>query len=369
MAPRPMSRAEPHLRGREAAAHLHRPGTARREDAALRQRDEVGDVAGNRRQRAAPSRNPGRIALQQLHRVGMSGAVEDVAHRAALHHFATVHHDHIVAELGDHPEMVGDEQDCAALAPLQFLQPVNDLHLQGRVERGGRLVRDQQRGLGLERHRDRDPLPHPARELVGVVPHAPLRIRNPDPPQHLHRARGLLLPAPHPPVLDVHHLGADGEHRVERGHRILEHHRYPLAADCAHCRGRRLQQVLPFEAHFPRRDARVLREQAHHRARERRLSRAALTDHAHHRSGGDVEVDVPQRLERAPRGGELHVQAAHLQHGALPARGAGTAHTSFRSFGSNTSRRLSPRKVKPRVVMMTGSPPAMAGQGVLYRKE
>ena len=112
----------------------------------------------------------------------MPGAVKDVAHRAALHHFAAVHHDHEVAELGDHPEVMGDEQDRAAFAALQVLQPVDDLHLQGRVEGGGRLIRDQQRGLGLERHRDRNPLPHPARELVGVVPHAPLRVRNPDPP-------------------------------------------------------------------------------------------------------------------------------------------------------------------------------------------
>ena len=38
---------------------------------------------------------------------------------------------------------------------------------------------------------------------------------------------------------------------------------------------------------------------------------------------------------------------------------------SLRNFGSNASRKLSPRKVNPRVVSTTGNPPAITGQGVL----
>ena len=47
-----------------------------------------------------------------------------------------------------------------------------DLRLDGDVERGGRLVGDQQRGPVQQRDRDRDPLAHAAGELVriGVQP-------------------------------------------------------------------------------------------------------------------------------------------------------------------------------------------------------
>ena len=38
---------------------------------------------------------------------------------------------------------------------------------------------------------------------------------------------------------------------------------------------------------------------------------------------------------------------------------------SLRSLGSNTSRRLSPRKVNPNVVRITGIPPAITGHGLL----
>ena len=45
---------------------------------------------------------------------------------------------------------------------LDVLEQVEDLLLSGDVERGGRLVRDQQVRVARQGHRDRDPLPHPA---------------------------------------------------------------------------------------------------------------------------------------------------------------------------------------------------------------
>ena len=54
------------------------------------------------------------------------------------------------------------------------LQPgdeVEHLGLDGRVEARRRLVEDEQRGIGRERHRDHDALLHAARELVRVAGH------------------------------------------------------------------------------------------------------------------------------------------------------------------------------------------------------
>ena len=52
---------------------------------------------------------------------------------------------------------------------LEALEQLQDLRLGGDVERGRRLVGDQQLRLVGERHRDHRPLAHPAGELVRVV--------------------------------------------------------------------------------------------------------------------------------------------------------------------------------------------------------
>ena len=50
-----------------------------------------------------------------------------------------------VGDLGDHAEVVGDQHDRHAELALQLAQQVEDLRLDGDVERGRRLVGDQQR--------------------------------------------------------------------------------------------------------------------------------------------------------------------------------------------------------------------------------
>ena len=54
---------------------------------------------------------------------------------------------------------------------LKVLEQVDDLRLDGDVERGHRLVADDQLGAHRERARDADALPLAARELMGVAPH------------------------------------------------------------------------------------------------------------------------------------------------------------------------------------------------------
>ena len=74
---------------------------------------------------------------------------------------------------------------------LQVLQQVEDLRLHGHVERGGRLVGDQQLRVVDQRHRDHRALAHAAGELVRVVVDAAVRLRDADPVEHLDRlARG-----------------------------------------------------------------------------------------------------------------------------------------------------------------------------------
>ena len=111
-----------------------------------------------------------------------------VAHVALLDDAARVHHDDAVGDLGDDAEIVGNEQHRHADLALQLVEQVEDLRLDRDVERGRRLVGDQQHGIAGERHRDHHALAHAARQLVRIVGEALLRGRDLDQLEHLERA-------------------------------------------------------------------------------------------------------------------------------------------------------------------------------------
>jgi len=85
------------------------------------------------------------------------------------------------------------------------------------------------------RHRDQHPLPHPARQLMRIVLHPCRGVGNADRIEQLDR-RLCRLAAVRTAVDDqrFRNLIADGEHRVERRHRLLEDQPDSGAADCAH---------------------------------------------------------------------------------------------------------------------------------------
>ena len=86
----------------------------------------------------------------------------------ALDDLAGIHHGDLVADLGDHAEIVRDQNDCGSARGFQLAHQIEDLRLQRDVERGGRLVRDQQLRIAGQRHRDHHALTHAARELVRI---------------------------------------------------------------------------------------------------------------------------------------------------------------------------------------------------------
>ena len=69
---------------------------------------------------------------------------------------------------------------AAPTAVLEVAHQVEDLRLDGDVERRGRLVGDQQLGIAGERDGDHHPLAHAARQLVGILVDAPLRLGDAD---------------------------------------------------------------------------------------------------------------------------------------------------------------------------------------------
>ena len=69
------------------------------------------------------------------------------------------------------------------------------LHLDGDVERRGRLVGDQEVGLGDQHHRDHHALAHAARDLVRVEVVDPLRVADLHRLEHVERTLARLAPA------------------------------------------------------------------------------------------------------------------------------------------------------------------------------
>jgi hypothetical protein len=119
---------------------------------------------------------------------------------------------------------VGDQDDRHAEPVAQVVDELEDLFLDGDVERGGGLVGDQQPGLAGQRHRDHDALAHAAGELVRVPGDPFGRAGQAHQVQHLDRPRQRLGPGD--VAVQPHRLGdlpADAHGRVQRGQLVLEY--------------------------------------------------------------------------------------------------------------------------------------------------
>ena len=98
---------------------------------------------------------------------------------------AAIHHDDVVGDVGDHAEIVGDHQERHAELGLQVLDEAQDLRLDGDVERGGRLVGDQQRRPADQRHGDHGALAQAARQFERIGAQCPLGIGEAHHAQHV----------------------------------------------------------------------------------------------------------------------------------------------------------------------------------------
>ena len=142
---------------------------ARREPAARRRVDQVRRRAGDGVQPLPGLRGLLRQRVEQRLGVRVPRVVVERPGLGGLHDPARVHDRHPVRAAGDDAQVVGDQDDRHAQPLPQVVDELQDLLLDGHVERGGRLVGDQQLGLAGQRHRDHHALPHAAGELVRVL--------------------------------------------------------------------------------------------------------------------------------------------------------------------------------------------------------
>src|SRR5262249_22226818 len=239
---------------------------------------------------------------------------------------------------------------------LEPAHEVEDLGLGGHVERGGRLVGDQERRVAGERHRDHRALALAAGELVGVGVDDLLRARHADVGEHLDRA-GARLGAVDLLVQDdrLHDLGADCVDRAERGHRLLEDHRDLGAADRADLAALRVQVGQPdrrggavlalVEDDLAADDLTRVGDDAQNRLGGHALAAARLADDAERLAATDVESDAVERLDRALAQEEVSLDVAELDEWL--------GHGGYTLYGSAASRRPSPMKLNARTVRTT----------------
>ena len=86
-----------------------------------------------------------------------------------FHEAAEVHDADAVADMPDDAEIVGNEEIGKSELFLEVLEKVDYLGLDRDVERGYRLVADDEFGVEGQRARKADPLALPAAELVGIA--------------------------------------------------------------------------------------------------------------------------------------------------------------------------------------------------------
>ena len=182
--------------------------------------------------------------------IGVLRVGHDARGLAHLHDAARVHDGYLLRHLRDHAEVVRDEDETHLLGLAQFKQQVHDLGLNGHVEGRCRFVGDDEARRGEQGYGDDDALAHAAGELVRVLLE-PLLGRGDVDLAQLVEGDLFRLAAAHLLVREnrLHHLRADGEHRVQRHHGILEDHADAVAADVTQRFGIGGDEVVTLEQH------------------------------------------------------------------------------------------------------------------------
>jgi hypothetical protein len=192
----------------------------------------------------------------------------------------------------DDREVVGDEEVRQVELLLEVLEEVDHLRLDRDVERGHRLVADDQLRADGERAGDADALALAAGELVGVAAHV-IRVET-DCLQQMGDLLLALTPGLGELVDDerLPHDGAHGHPRVQRRIGVLEDDLQiaPEGPERPLVHGR---DVLPLEPHL----ARGRLDQAEDAPSGRRLAAARLSDQPQRLARVDLEGDAVHRVD------------------------------------------------------------------------
>ena len=189
-----------------------------------------------------------RHGLEQAAGVGVGRTLEQLSDRCHLHDLAAVHHHGAVGNARHYAQIVGDVHDRHAQLVSQFAHQLQDLCLDGHVQRGGGLVGNQHLGVAGQGDGNHHALAHAPGKLVRIVLEAALGIGDAHQLQQLLGAlAGSRLVHVHMLAQRLHDLVAHAEHRVQRGHGILKDEADLGTANGAQLRRCAAQQVQAFK--------------------------------------------------------------------------------------------------------------------------
>src|SRR6266540_2030351 len=99
---------------------------------------------------------------QEIHGVGVLRVAQNLPYRSILHHLSEIHNGDRVGNLGDDSQIVSDEHYRHADPLLQTSHEIQDLCLDGHIERSRRFVGNQQGRITRQSHGNHCPLAHTA---------------------------------------------------------------------------------------------------------------------------------------------------------------------------------------------------------------
>ncbi len=187
---------------------------------------------------------------------------------------AVAHHANTIGDVHHYTHVVGDEQHGGAVLVLQFADQLEDLLLGRHVQRGGRLVGDQQTRFQNQRHGNHDALTLPAAELMRVSIMNMFDVRQVHLGQRVHHLCAALCSAK--VGVGLQHfvdLPPHAQHWIQRCHRLLKNHRHTAAAERLEPAIANLQHVFAIQQNASADDIKcVLGQQSESGQRSHRLA-------------------------------------------------------------------------------------------------
>ena len=211
-----------------------------------------------------------------------------------LGHIPQIQHHDARGDMLHHAQIMRNENKRNAKFALQFHQQVDDLRLNGDIERRNRFIADDQPGVDDQRARNADTLALPARKLV--------RVAVDEVGQQAHTVHHRLHAGLDIGLADARRVGlqrfgddlANGHARVEAGQRVLKDELH-IRAHIFQFAVAHAQQILAKPQHF----ARTGRHHAGHGAGQSGFAAAGFTDNAQSLASKQVEIDPVDRLQLA----------------------------------------------------------------------
>ena len=222
---------------------------------------------------------------------------------------AAIHDEHPVAETRNHRQVVADENQPHATLAHQIVEDAEDFVLHRHIEGGGRLIRDEEIGLGHQHHGDHDALTHAAGELMRIEMVDEFGIADLHGLKHCQGAlAGFVAADAQMQKAGLADLLADGFDRIERIFRVLHNHRHAPAAQVLPVALGATEQVVAITGHRLGGDNSGAGHEAQQGAARGRFSRSGFTDDAEPLAP-QREAVVAHRLRQRPdRPGEADVQ-------------------------------------------------------------